>query len=200
MNDEVSMRECLSALADGELPGHECPQVLAYARTDEGRASWQTYHVIGDVMRGVAAMPMLDASMLEGLRARIAQERPSAVLAADAEPVVSLQAPRAEAANASVWHWKLAAGFASLTAAVALGWTAYSNLGTPSAAGVQLASNEVQSGAVPTPVRLVVNPQGVIRDPQLDELMRQSGRYGGMSVQQREPFLRNVGLQGQSRR
>ena len=32
MNDEVSMRECLSALADGELPGHECPQALAYAR------------------------------------------------------------------------------------------------------------------------------------------------------------------------
>ncbi|OJU90722.1 MAG: hypothetical protein BGO13_00955 [Burkholderiales bacterium 66-5] len=196
MNDEVSMRECLSALADGELPGHECPQALAYARTDEGRASWQTYHVIGDVMRGVAAMPMLDASMLEGLRARIAQERPSAVLAPDAEPVVSLQTHAAEAANASVWHWKLAAGFASLTAAVALGWTAYSNLGAPPAAGMQLASN----AGVQSPVRLLVNEQGVIRDPQLDELMRQSGRYGGMSVQQREPFLRNVGLQGQSRR
>ena len=200
MNDEVSMRECLSALADGELPGHECPQALAYARTDEGRASWQTYHVIGDVMRGVDAMPALDVSMLEGLRARIAQERPSVVLAADAEPVVNVQAHATEAANGSVRHWKLAAGFASLTAAVALGWTAYSNLGTPSVAGMQLASNVVPSGTATTPVRLVVNPQGVIRDPQLDELMRQSGRYGGMSVQQREPLLRNLGLQGQSRR
>jgi len=74
MNDEDVMRERLSALADGELVGLECHETLAYAQTEQGQASWQAYHVIGDVMRGVPAVPMLDTAMLERLRGQIAQE------------------------------------------------------------------------------------------------------------------------------
>lgn len=194
MNDENMMRERLSALADGELGGHECREALVYAQTEQGQAAWQTWHVIGDVLRGVPAMPMLDSAMLERLRGQIAQEvlpaRVPAGLSAVSPAIARVGAGDAEAANASVWHWKLAAGFASLTAAVALGWTAYASLGAPSGNGGQYAL----ASAVPGN-GIVLDRQNVLRDPKLDELMRQTGRSGGMSVMQRDSFLRNASLE-----
>lgn len=190
MNDENAMRERLSALADGELGGHECQEALVYAQTEQGQAAWQTWHVIGDVLRGVPAMPMLDGAMLERLRGQIAQEVLPARISAGLPPVSRVGSGDAEAANASVWHWKLAAGFASLTAAVALGWTAYASLGTPNGNGGQYAL----ASAVPGN-GIVLDRQNVLRDPKLDELMRQTGRYGGMSVMQRDSFLRNASLE-----
>lgn len=190
MNDEDVMRERLSALADGELVGLECHEALAYAQTEQGQASWQAYHVIGDVMRGVPAVPMLDTAMLERLRGQIAQEvlplRPGVA------SVVVSQVGRADAraANASVMHWKLAAGFASLTAAVALGWTAYAGLGPQTGGGTQIAVASPAQGAA-----MVVDGHNVIRDPRLDELIRQTGRYGGSSQMMRDSFLRNASLE-----
>lgn len=189
MNDENAMRERLSALADGELAEHECHEALVYAQTEPGQSSWQTYHVIGDVMRGVPVVPMLDTAMLERLRGQIAQEVMPPRSHATPQAVSRVAAPDAVAANASVLHWKLAAGFASLTAAVALGWTVYASVGPRQAhEGAQLASAAPGNG-------MVVDRQNVIRDPRLDELMRQTGRYGGMSVMQRESFLRNASLE-----
>jgi len=190
MNDEDVMRERLSALADGELVGLECHETLAYARTEQGQASWQAYHVIGDVMRGVPAVPMLDTAMLERLRGQIAQEvlplRPGVASAA----VSRVGRADARAANASVMHWKLAAGFASLTAAVALGWTAYAGFGPRTGGGTQIAVASPAQGAA-----MVVDGHNVIRDPRLDKLIRQTGRYGGSSQMTRDSFLRNASLE-----
>ena len=202
MNDEVAMQERLSALADGELSAGECADVLAYARTGPGQSAWKTYHVVGDVLRGVAVSPTLDAALLDRLRVQMAKEPRLAPVAATVAPVAST---RTDAANAPLWHWKLAAGFASLTAAVALGWTAYANLGVGvGGAGAQLAAADPvptapAQGAQAAP-QLVVDNQNVIRDPRLDELMRQSSRYSGMSVVLREPFLRNASLQAAPKR
>lgn len=190
MNDADAMRERLSALADGELDGHECHDALAYAQTEPGQSAWQAWHVIGDVMRGVPAVPMLDSAMLERLRGQIAQEVLPARAPMGTPAVSQVRSGDAEAANASVWHWKLAAGFASLTAAVALGWTAYASLGTPTGNGGQYAL----ASAVPGN-GIVLDRQNVLRDPKLDELMRQTGRFGGMSVMQRDSFLRNASLE-----
>lgn len=190
MNDDDVMRERLSALADGELAGLECHDALAYAQTEQGQSSWQAYHVIGDVMRGVPVVPMLDTAMLERLRGKIAQEVLPVRAHAVPREVSRVGRPGAQAANASVLHWKLAAGFASLTAAVALGWTAYASLGTPAGEGAQMAL------ASPVPGnRMVVDQQNLIRDPKLDELIRQTGRYGGSSQMMRESFLRNASLE-----
>ncbi|QEA12180.1 sigma-E factor negative regulatory protein [Comamonas flocculans] len=200
MNEQDAMYERLSALADGELAEHECAEVLAYAGTEPGRATWQAYHVIGDAMRGVPVAPMLDASMLQRLRAQLAQETlvhgPHAVAA----PVARLAQPQREAANAPLWHWRLAAGFASLTAAVALGWTAYANLGGAQQ-GAQLAQAQIPAAGAPATVAsaLVVNEQNIIRDPRLDEIMRQTGRNSGMSVIMREPLFRNASLEAGAR-
>ena len=191
MSDEDMMRERLSALADGELAGLECHEALAYARTEQGQASWQAYHVIGDVMRGVPVVPMLDSAMLECLRGAIAQEAPPVRLPAMARELSQVAPARTEAANAAVLHWKLAAGFASLTAAVALGWTAYAGMGTYAPGG----SSQLAQATPATDNVMVVDSQNVIRDPRLDALVQQVGRHGGSSQMERAPFLHNITLE-----
>jgi len=42
---------------------------------------------------------------------------------------------------------------------------------------------------------MVVDGHNVIRDPRLDELIRQTGRYGGSSQMTRDSFLRNASLE-----
>jgi len=128
--------------------------------------------------------------MLERLRGQVAQEvlplRPGVASAA----VSRVGRADARAANASVMHWKLAAGFASLTAAVALGWTAYAGFGPRTGGGTQIAVASPAQGAA-----MVVDGHNVIRDPRLDELIRQTGRYGGSSQMTRDSFLRNASLE-----
>jgi sigma-E factor negative regulatory protein RseA len=47
------MKERLSALVDGELGGEELARHLGRLRSDAGlRSAWDTYHLIGDSMRG----------------------------------------------------------------------------------------------------------------------------------------------------
>lgn len=197
MSDEDMMRECLSALADGELTGAQCHEALAYAQTEQGQASWQAYHVIGDVMRGVPAMPMLDSAMLERLRSTLAKEAMPVRLPAAVRELPQVGRPRAEAANASVLHWKLAAGFASLTAAVALGWTAYAGMGSQAVGGApQLA---LASSSSPSAGHITV-VDNVIRDPRLDDLVRQMGRRGGISQMASESFLHNASLEAPPKR
>lgn len=204
MDEEEAMRERLSALADGELSAHECSQVLSYAQTGRGQSDWQAYHVIGDVLRGVAVSPMLDASMLERLRLRIAQEKvpPHADLA----PVVRVAPPQAQAANASLWHWKLAAGFASLAAAVALGWTAYASLGGGAEEGARLAVAQPASGTAVQAVAALSAPPAaggpvMLRDPRLDELLAAHRRYGATTaLQMPATFLRNASFEAPPKR
>lgn len=203
MNDDEVMRECLSALVDGELSVRECSDVMSYAQTEQGQSAWQTYQVIGDVLRGVVVSPMLDASMLERLRPRIAQERPP--LRADTA-VAQVADPGMQAANASLWHWKLAAGFASLTAAVALGWTAYANLGVVPAGNTQLAVARPATGSAVQAVATLTTPSTegaptMMRDPRLDELLAAHKRYGATTtLQMPATFLRNASFEAPPKR
>lgn len=196
MNDEDVMRERLSALADGELAAHECHEAFAYAQTAQGQSSWQAWHVIGDVLRGVPAAPMLDDAMLERLRGQIAQEVLPATTGRALQGVSQLNRSDVQAANASVLHWKMAAGFASLTAAVALGWTAYASFGPQSGSGAQLAvANQGMQVAQAQSSERFVTQHNVIRDPRLDALIRQTARHGGSSQMMSESFLRNASLE-----
>ncbi len=51
MKDDPTMREQLSALADGGISEAEWGEAFAYARTAEGQEAWAVYHLIGDVLR-----------------------------------------------------------------------------------------------------------------------------------------------------
>jgi len=51
------MKEQLSAYMDGEFDHDNAEHLVATAKSNgEMRQAWQTYHLIGDVMRGEPAM------------------------------------------------------------------------------------------------------------------------------------------------
>ncbi|MBF5003256.1 sigma-E factor negative regulatory protein [Diaphorobacter caeni] len=214
MNDDVVMREQLSAMVDGELVSAQCAQVVAYVDSEEGRASWHEFHLIGDVLRSSELARPVSCDMVLRLRAQWAEEAKSAPLQNGetvqvaptlAEPAarpvtgtnpsavpVAVEHP-VEAANSEVFRWKMVAGFASLAAVATIGWNAYSGLSAtqPGAqAGMQLAAAPVTATQpVSSPVAVSLPAQDaqgpvMIRDPRLDELLAAHRQYGSTSALQ----------------
>ncbi|MBY0411982.1 MAG: sigma-E factor negative regulatory protein [Burkholderiaceae bacterium] len=187
--------EQLSALADGQLQGEEMESALAFAADDEeGQAAWQAYHLVGDVLRSQDLARPVNTAFLSRLREQIAQEVGPSRLQVYAETQVIAQAPQ-EAANAAVFRWKMAAGFVTMAAVAAIGWTALGGLqGAGSAAGAQLAAAPVSQQAAPTvAIADAKGPQVMIRDPRLDELLAAHKQFGSTSaLQMPAGFLRNA--------
>ena len=74
METELKAQELLSALADGELEGEELAQALDLCTQDASRVSWQTYHLIGDVLRSPELARASDSErFLLRLRAELAR-------------------------------------------------------------------------------------------------------------------------------
>lgn len=212
-DDVVNTQELLSALVDGELTGPELEQALA--EDAQGQANWQLYHLVGDVLRSPDLAHHSQHDLLSGLRAQLAQEPPlqalpesvaqSAAESASAPRVAvapgvleQVQAPvlasaqqRDPAANASVFRWKLAAGFASIAAVAAVGWQVLM-VQAPTAIAPQLAQT-----AAPNVVAVAAQDGKTVmlRDPNLDALLTLHEQYGTRpSLQVPAEFLRNAGL------
>ena len=79
--DNMQTQELISALADGHLEGEAFARgVELAASSPAGRQAWQTYHLIGDVLRsGELAPAPAQAAFLERLQARL-REEPSLAL------------------------------------------------------------------------------------------------------------------------
>lgn len=186
--------ELISALADGQLASEDFARALAACEADaQALDSWNTYHLIGDVLRSPELSPhAADTAFVARLRVRLSQE--PAVVAAQALPEVRL-APAGrvgwiggEAANDASFPWKLVAGFASVAAVAAIAWNAGAGLLSPSAAP-QLARSEPAAQQV-----LVVSEQGtLVRDARTQELLAAHRQLGGTSaLQMPSGFLRNA--------
>jgi len=208
------VREQVSALADGHLRDDEFAQIIGRICVDEElRSAWQTYHLVGDVLRSGAHAACSDSStFLSRLQGRLASEplAPPVIAApVDASP---LQSGRSEAANEPVFRWKLVAGAASLAAAAAIGWN-WVGVGGGRSADAQLAQQQVPSAVVATanmprqlqqtlvPARVLIgsgDPQVMIRDPRLDQLLEAHQQVGGAS-QLPSGFLRNATFERPSR-
>ena len=102
-----------------------------------------------------------------------------------------------EAANHSVFRWKMVAGFASMAAVVAVGWNLMGSLNAST--GQTLAATQ----AVPALTVATVNtppsspqngqPLVMIRDAHLDALLAAHKQFGGTSaLQAPSGFLRNA--------
>ncbi|MBC7393559.1 MAG: sigma-E factor negative regulatory protein [Variovorax sp.] len=238
MNQSKTVLEQISALADGQLQGEEFVAVVARVAEEEDlRATWQSYHLVGDVLRAGTHAPCSDSTMfLARFRQRVSQDpivlaAPAQVWLAQPMPAqIQTQLPnRIEAANEPVFRWKLVAGAASIAAAAAIGWSWVGMNTAP--AGPQLAQQQQQqpqpgqtapvvaianmaitSPANTTPVpspsltalsatRVMVgngNPQVMLRDPRLDELLEAHRQAGGAS-QMPSGFLRNATFEAPSR-
>lgn len=192
-------KELLSALVDGELHGDELEQALACAESADGCASWELYHLVGDVLRSPDLAHHSQHDLLSGLRQQLAAEPALRLQPAQLEqvtaglaqqtPVVALRDP---AANTSVFRWKVAASFATVAAVAALGWNLVST--TPAGGqGAQLASN----GLGATPVVVATENGEVLRDPRLDALMASHQQYRA-ALQAPADFLRNASFAARS--
>lgn len=197
MKPSLQHRELVSSLADGQLAGDEFAAALDVCQQDTSAlADWNSYHLIGDVLRAPASVVLgADPAFLERLNRRLAQEPArtarlhSAGLGNTDAPATGATAPgpvpRRAASNDANLRWKLVAGFASLAAVAAIAWNAAGVLAP--VAGPQLAQG--QSSQV-----LVASPQGtMVRDARLEELLAAHKQQGGTSaLQVPSGFLRNA--------
>ncbi len=207
-DDSSVRREQLSALADGELTGEEWSQALALACEEEGQSTWELYHLVGDVLRSPELARPTDSAFLARLRVQLAEEPavPSRLeTGLDTTVVQGDSRGLDDAANASVFRWKMVAGFASLAAVAAIGWTSLTTLqGSGAGAGAQLAlvpeRASVEQGS---PVIAVADSDGqqvMIRDPRLDELLAAHKQFGSTSaLQMPAGFLRNATFESPGR-
>jgi sigma-E factor negative regulatory protein RseA len=228
MNDEVlKRREIISALADGQLRGEEFTHAVhAVAHDADAQATWDTYHLVGDVLRtGALGARARDQAFVARFAARLQREpvtqrpQPATLAPVDLLAGIELKQPvregrvHAEAANAPSFRWKMVAGLASLAAVGAFGWNM---LGGPNAASGQpqlalapAAVSTAASGdglnALPAPAQPTLasaanEPQVMIRDPRLDELLAAHKQFGGNSaLQMPAGFLRNATFEGGGR-
>jgi sigma-E factor negative regulatory protein RseA len=224
MNESKTVLEQISALADGEVSGDEFTAVVSRLVVEKDlRATWQRYHLLGDVLRAGAHTPCSDSTrFLARLKQSLSQK---AVFLAEPAPLplaVPIQTQMQplipigiDAANEPVFRWKLVAGAASLAAAAAIGWNwVGANTAPP---GAQLAQQQSPNAPVvavvsTTPVpqsspsalsatRVMVGigaPEVMLRDPRLDELLEAHRQAGGAS-QMPSGFLRNATFAAPSR-
>ena len=195
--------ELVSALADGQLSGEALVQALDWLEvSDEARANWHAYHLVGDVLRSgeQAALGANDSVFVARLRSRLKGElvyrQPELavdLLAGDAQTrsTTGRIENTTESANDTSWRWRLVAGFASAAAVAVIAWELVAALATPVAAP-QLARVEVRPEQE--------QPQIMIRDPLLDELLAAHQQSGGISALQKPAgFLRNATFDGSDR-
>jgi len=103
----VTMKEKLSALIDGELQGDSLQAHLGRLRADpELRGAWDTYHLIGDALRGQVGPKIADRVL-----ARLREE-----------PTVL--APRQERSPSRRLGWYAMSAAASVAAVAFVVWTA----------------------------------------------------------------------------
>ncbi|GKS75670.1 sigma-E factor negative regulatory protein [Acidovorax sp. SUPP950] len=207
MNDDLKMREHLSALADGQLRGQEFGQAVDYASSNaDGFETWQMYHLIGDVLRSSELARPVNSSLVDRLRSQIEAEgiqRPPLVASAVVQGAVAEVVTPAVAANASVFRWKMAAGFASLAAVGAIGWTAMTGIQAGSEGAKMASAAPVTAAPAAVAVADATEgsaPQVMIRDPRLDELLAAHKQFGNTSaLQMPAGFLRNATFEAPAR-
>ena len=187
---QINHPELLSALADGEAVFGAGDAGLEDAfQSSTLYSDWNNYQVIGHALRCGAAGEQLgaDSAFLQRLNARLVSEK--IILQGRAAASTEASAlPPLPAANDAVFRWKLVAGFASLAAALVVGWSFVGLPSTPP--GAQLAQNPAAEQVV------VSSAQGpVVRDARLEELMAAHKQLGGSSLLAPSGFLRNAGFE-----
>lgn len=202
MMEQQMNKELLSALVDGELHGEELEQALACAESAEGCASWEIYHLVGDVLRSPDLAHHSQHDLLSGLREKLAQEPPLQLASSQLEQVTTGMAQTQErvvplrdpAANSSVFRWKVAASFATVAAVAALGWNLLGSVNAPQ--GAQMAA---APASISTPVLVATGEGDVLRDPKLDALLANHQQYASRpSLQTPAEFLRNASFAARS--
>ncbi len=112
------MKDKLSAMLDGDLDDHSCAPVLDRIERDpELKAQWETYCLIGDVLRG-------EPRHGGGLTARVMAN-------IESEPTVLAPSPRRQAPENDALSRVLMPIAASVMGILAVGWVAHTLYSQP---------------------------------------------------------------------
>jgi sigma-E factor negative regulatory protein RseA len=74
MNTKSLVHERISVFADGETSDEQLDVALAELRGEEGKATWELYHQIGDLLRSDDMASPLSAGFSASMAARLAAE------------------------------------------------------------------------------------------------------------------------------
>lgn len=164
--------EQISALMDNELSAEDSRQVLLRLEdTPDARATWATYHLIGDVMRGQGAALNVTERVAAALRD---------------EPTVL--APRRTARPGKALTFALSAA-ASVSAIAVVGWMAFST-GNAVNSPVELAKAVPSLPAVQSAEpQLVSSPSG---DQMNEYLLAHQGVSPSSGFQGVAPYIRTI--------
>ncbi len=197
MSDKLTASdEQVSALVDGQLHDAEFVQAVKHLEaSSDARDAWDTYHLIGDVLRsGQAPVRAHDAEFVDRLRLRMAAEN-TKLIAADALSIRAGGLKTSQVVSANDAGWKRVAGLLSIVAVGIVAWQGFQYLGS----GVNgLSSGAPQVAQVSTPPAGAVAFAGaseplMLRDPRLDALLAAHRQFGGTSaLQMPSGFLRNA--------
>jgi len=188
MKSSPQTTELFSAMVDGELSAEEFSTALQACETDgSALASWNTYHLIGEIMRSpLPVSSQLQPGFLDRLNQRLAHETVITNHSPSTAPTVSgpvslktnaeSRHDRGPASNDGNFRWKLLTGLASFAAVSAIVWNA-SGLLDPNRSSPQL----VQT--ITAPQVLVASPQGImLKDARLEELLAAHKQIGATSA------------------
>jgi sigma-E factor negative regulatory protein RseA len=201
--DALNHCELVSAMMDGQLRGKEFARAVELVgETSDARAAWHDFHLVGSVLRSGARMAGGgDPAFVARVRLRL-QAQGNLLQAEHATDLLAhgASAPNALSANEPIFRWKMVAGLASLAAVLAIGWNAVSLLDAQKSAA-QLAQVAAQPAWVAQQTKgQGGEPQVMIRDPRLDELLAAHKQFGGTSaLQMPSGFLRNATFEGTAR-
>ncbi|KQT08823.1 hypothetical protein ASG30_15170 [Ramlibacter sp. Leaf400] len=208
MDDRMEHKELISTLADGQLQGEAFARAMEACAGREALATWHAYHLIGDVLRSGELAGGTPADRFIGkLSARLAQEQATVPAQAATLPPIVVRKAAEPAANDGAFRWKMVAGFASVAAFAAVGWSMLGTAGSPVgpqpplAAVPQLAvAPQPPASADPGAVLARSEPGVMIRDPKLDEMLAAHRQFGGPSaLQMPAGFLRSATFEGPAR-
>jgi sigma-E factor negative regulatory protein RseA len=219
VDQSIESAELVSALVDGQLQGDELVQALAdLASSREARSNWDTYHLLGEVMRsGEGRAHAHDADFVLRLRQRMVAETIE-IVAIPAEEIRAGGQKHSKTISANDGSWRRLAGLASVALAGVLAWQGlhWANFADPSAVpqlaqqnakpAVSAASAVALADLSPVEAgRVLIRSDGtsalamtsespvMIRDPQLDALLAAHRQFGGTSaLQMPAGFLRNA--------
>ncbi len=194
----------LSALMDSELHGPAQRSAIASVLSEpQVRSAWHAYHVVGDVLRSEELSGAAqDLQFLEKLEARLALEPHSQVVTSVIQsPIPTMSARRLQSANDPV-VWRVLAGVACSVLVAVIGVSVWSPAAVPPSVSLVVVAPPAPTADLPQSVSLeaAVRPDGMIRDPRLDQLLSAHQQLGGHSaLQMPSGFLRNATYEGAGR-
>ena len=199
MNTKEMTQEQISAFADGELADEQVEVALAALCRADGRADWEIYHQIGDVLRSDDMDITLSSGFAARMAARLEQEPPivapvsidKPMAGRDAKQIVQQATGGITFVKRPVKRWAMS-GVAAAAAVATVAFITTPHLmvamtGEPASSNVSIASSapaassNVQSVISASPQTAVVSadvPEGVVlRDPGIDDYLLAHQRF-----------------------